>query len=64
MNGATSNLVRDLLAFIQVTRARPFDGADMDENVSAAGVRLKDPKALRCVERVALARSSRISRRT
>ena len=56
------NLVRDLLAFVQVPHACPFDCANMDENVGAAGVRLNEPRALRCIELfhapVAIANSS------
>jgi hypothetical protein len=39
-----------------VTHALPFDGADMDENVGAAGVRLDEPEAFRCIERFHSAR--------
>jgi hypothetical protein len=45
-----NNLVLNLLPFIQVTHARPFDRADVHEYVGAAGVRLNKSKALRRIE--------------
>jgi hypothetical protein len=38
------------LPFKKVMQAGPFDRADMDENVGAAGVRLNEPEALQCIE--------------
>ena len=35
---------------MQVLETGPFDGADMDEHISAAPVRLNEPKALGRIE--------------
>ena len=40
------DLIGDLLAFVQAIQASPLDGADMDEYVLAAAVRLMKPKPL------------------
>jgi hypothetical protein len=43
-------LVADLLAFSEIAEARALDGADMDENVVSAGVRLNEAEALLRIE--------------
>src|ERR1700754_1819354 len=40
------DLIGDLLAFVQAVQASPLDGADMDEHVLAAAVRLNEAKTL------------------
>jgi hypothetical protein len=42
--------------FIQVTDASPFDRADMDEHIGAAGVGLNEPEASRRIESFPCAR--------
>jgi hypothetical protein len=58
----------DLLPFMKVMQAGPFDRADMDEYIGAAGVRLNEPEAFAALNHftvpVAMARSSRVGRRT
>src|SRR5262249_31435532 len=44
------DLISDLLPIIKVAQAGPFDRADMDEHICAAGVRLNEPEAFRCIE--------------
>ena len=44
------DLIGDLLAFVQAVQASPLDGADMDEHVLAAAVRLNEAKTLGGVE--------------
>src|SRR5439155_24564860 len=51
------HLVADLLAFVQAVQACTLDGADMDENVLAAAVRLDEAETLGRVEPLYCARS-------
>ena len=44
------DLVGDLLPFIQVPNSSPFDRADMDKHIGAAGVGLKETEAFCRVE--------------
>src|SRR4051794_9580572 len=44
------DLVADLLALVQAVHARALDGADMDEHVLAALLRLNEPEALGGIE--------------
>jgi hypothetical protein len=44
------DLVAHLLAFLQITQAGALDGADMNENVRSAIIRLDEAKALLTVE--------------
>src|SRR5260370_36390048 len=44
------DLVGDLLTFMKVMQAGPFDGADMDEHIGPAAVGVNEPEALRCIE--------------
>jgi len=44
------NLVGDLLSLVEAAHPGALDGADMDENVLAAVIRLDEAKALLVVE--------------
>ena len=44
------DLVGDLLSFIKVPNSSPFDRADMDKHIGAAGVGLNEPEAFRRIE--------------
>ncbi len=45
-----NDLIGHLLPFMKVVRAGPFDRADIDEHICAAGVRLNEPEAFRCID--------------
>src|SRR5271166_2818470 len=44
------DIIGDLLPFIQAVQTGPFDRADMNEHIGAAGVRLKEPEPFRRIE--------------
>ncbi len=44
------DLIGDLLPFIQAAQTGPFDRADMNEHIGAAGVGLNEPEAFRRIE--------------
>ena len=45
-----NDLIGHLLPFMKFVRAGPFDRADIDEHICAAGVRLNEPEAFRCID--------------
>src|SRR5579863_700063 len=44
------DLVDDLLPFMKVMHAGPFDRADMYEHIRPAAIRLNEPEAFGCIE--------------
>src|ERR1700683_2396171 len=46
----SDDLVGDLLPFVELAEPRALNGADVDEYVLAAVIRLDETKAFRCVE--------------
>ena len=62
------DLIGNLLPFVQAVQTGPFDRADMDKHIGAAGVGLNEPESFRRIEPFhcarRMARSSQISRRT
>src|SRR5580700_9048360 len=57
----SDDLIGDLLALVEFAETRALNGADVDEYVLAAVIRLDETKAFRCVEPFDGSRSHRCS---